>query len=590
MNKKLLWKVPFFMLLLLMAACTSESGSGEKTIYVGPELVDCVGVAPQKCMQVKENPEDSYTLFYDQIEGFSYEEGFEYEIVVREEQVENPPADGSSIKWTLVEVVNKTPAAVASGEPEDESAAEVTDETDSAVSDEENVVTVQVGPEMVDCEGEGPQKCMLVKQPDDAEYGLFYSNIDGFEFEPGYEYVLRVRIDPVENPPAGGSSLNYTLVEEVSKTPVESEPKDETETDTTSDELALEGPLWGLQGYRGEDGSLFEPLPGSKVTAQFEEGRVAGNAGCNSYSGAAEVDGDNLTIGPLASTMAFCAPEELMQQETAFLTNLQSATTYEIVDNQLILRDGEGADLLIFEEVEATTLEGTLWMMTNYNNGREAVVSVAIDTEVTALFEDGQLSGNGGCNQYSGGYELEGESISIGPLISTQMFCAEPEGTMDQETLYLAALEAATTYEIKDDRLDFYDDKGSRQLTFVAAKEEELPLVGTDWNLTSFHTADAVTSILNGSTIGALFAEDGQVSGSAGCNNYFGGYTLAGDSLTVGPLGASRMACSEPDGVMQQETVYLSMLDSTASYVIDGATLTLLNADGAALLSYVAAK
>jgi len=41
----------------------------EKTIYVGPALVDCQGVAPQKCLQVKENPADEYTLFYGQIEG-----------------------------------------------------------------------------------------------------------------------------------------------------------------------------------------------------------------------------------------------------------------------------------------------------------------------------------------------------------------------------------------------------------------------------------------------------------------------------------------------------------------------------------------
>ena len=50
-----------------------------------------------------------YGLFYDQIEGFNYEEGYEYEIVVEVTKVENPPADASSLKYTLIEVVSKTP-------------------------------------------------------------------------------------------------------------------------------------------------------------------------------------------------------------------------------------------------------------------------------------------------------------------------------------------------------------------------------------------------------------------------------------------------------------------------------------------------
>ena len=40
------------------------------------------------------------------------------------------------------------------------------------------------------------------------------------------------------------------------------------------------------------------------------------------------------------------------------------------------------------------------------------------------------------------------------------------------------------------------------------------PLVGTNWTLESFHTADAVSSVISGTTINAVFGEDGKVSGS----------------------------------------------------------------------------
>ena len=81
-----------------------------KTLFVGPEQVDCVGVAPQKCLLVKETPDADYTFFYDSIDGFEWEAGYEYELLVRVTEVENPPADGSSLRYELVEIVSKTEA------------------------------------------------------------------------------------------------------------------------------------------------------------------------------------------------------------------------------------------------------------------------------------------------------------------------------------------------------------------------------------------------------------------------------------------------------------------------------------------------
>lgn len=69
---------------------------------------DCVGVAPQKCLLVKKGADTNWTFFYSQIEGFNYEEGYEYVLEVKEEKVENVPADASSLKYILVKEVSKT--------------------------------------------------------------------------------------------------------------------------------------------------------------------------------------------------------------------------------------------------------------------------------------------------------------------------------------------------------------------------------------------------------------------------------------------------------------------------------------------------
>ena len=78
-----------------------------KTVFVGPYLVECVGVGPQQCMQMRDDSSSSWQLFYDNIEGFDFEQGFEYELVVLITDIENPPADTSSKKYELIQITNK---------------------------------------------------------------------------------------------------------------------------------------------------------------------------------------------------------------------------------------------------------------------------------------------------------------------------------------------------------------------------------------------------------------------------------------------------------------------------------------------------
>jgi hypothetical protein len=79
----------------------------EKTLFVAPERRSCTGVAPMECLQVRAAPELPWQYFYSEIEGFTHEPGYAYELRVREEKVADPPADGSSLRWQLLEVVSK---------------------------------------------------------------------------------------------------------------------------------------------------------------------------------------------------------------------------------------------------------------------------------------------------------------------------------------------------------------------------------------------------------------------------------------------------------------------------------------------------
>ncbi|MCZ7672694.1 MAG: DUF4377 domain-containing protein [Chloroflexi bacterium] len=98
-----------------------------------------------------------------------------------------------------------------------------------------------------------------------ARTSFFYNPIVGFTFEPGYEYELKVMVETVENPPADGSSLRYTLVEVVSKTAVTIE----TMPASTDAAPTLTGSLWTLTSYANGDGVLQDVLPDTEVTAVF---------------------------------------------------------------------------------------------------------------------------------------------------------------------------------------------------------------------------------------------------------------------------------------------------------------------------------
>jgi uncharacterized lipoprotein YbaY len=82
---------------------------------------------------------------------------------------------------------------------------------------------------------------------------------------------------------------------------------------------------------------------------------------------------------------------------------------------------------------------------------------------------------------------------------------------------------------------------------------------------------------------------DNQVIGPAGCNNYFASYERTDSTLEVGPIGATRMMCSDPEGIVEHESGYLVLLESANTYQIKAGQLKVQNASGEVVLIYDAA-
>lgn len=213
----------------------------------------------------------------------------------------------------------------------------------------------------------------------------------------------------------------------------------------------LAGTNWVLATLDGN-----APLEGANPTLRFgADGSASGTDGCNRFSTTFTQSGAaNLTFGPVAGTMMMCPePEGVMEQAAAFTAALAQTTSFTANSRQLALLAGN--QILATFTADEQALAGTEWGVTMYNNGQEAVVGVIEGSEITILFgEDGELSGSAGCNQYIGSYTVDGSTIQIGQLGSTMRFCAEPEGVMEQEQAFLAALESAATFTVEGDALE----------------------------------------------------------------------------------------------------------------------------------------
>jgi heat shock protein HslJ len=234
-------------------------------------------------------------------------------------------------------------------------------------------------------------------------------------------------------------------------------------------------------------------------------------------------------------------------------------------------------------------LTGITWYLVAFNQAG-GTKSVLPGTEITAFFDSqGTVYGSAGCNQYTAGYQVTLNSLSVQAPASTKMYCSSPAGIMTQETGYLTTLQGAASYAITNGMLTIKDSNGRDLLTYATTPPNVMtpaPLTGTTWYLTSIvDSSGTIWTPVSGSPVSALFSTDGKLNGSGGCNQYSTTYTLSGNTLSISPTFArTTMYCG--DNVMLLENTYLSLLTQMKVYLINGNQLTLSDGTGKVTMLY----
>lgn len=212
----------------------------------------------------------------------------------------------------------------------------------------------------------------------------------------------------------------------------------------------------------------------------------------------------------------------------------------------------------------AAGLDGRTFLSTDIT-GRTLVPG----SQVRLTFGDGQVSANGGCNSMSGAYTIVNGMLIAGQLATTEMACDPALMAQDR---WLAELLGGAGVTLAGDTLTL--ERAGVVLTLIDREvaDPDRPLEGTRWVVDGIVAGDAVSSVPAGVTASITIA-DGRVSVEAGCNSGGGTVDVADDTITVGPIALTEMACAP--AAMAVEQAVVAALTGQVAYTIEAGVLTL---------------
>lgn len=223
------------------------------------------------------------------------------------------------------------------------------------------------------------------------------------------------------------------------------------------------------------------------------------------------------------------------------------------------------------------------WKLTAYGPADSPTPAVEGVEAGLTFNKDGTITGTSGCNGLGGDYTVKGNEITFGEFVSTLMACDEP--IMQQEEAAHKVMTGAASYKIEGDVLTITKDDMVLVLkhgTQGALAPSSGTLTGT-WKLTSYRISDVLSSAAANAEANLTFNEDGTVTGTSGCNEFGGTYTVEGDQITFKDILSTLMLCDPP--LMDQEETMQQVLADTATYqIVDNNTLRITKDDRALIL------
>lgn len=216
-------------------------------------------------------------------------------------------------------------------------------------------------------------------------------------------------------------------------------------------ELTLTAVPWEWVSTTSGAGLTAVNDPSRYIVFFNEDGTANIQADCNTLLATYTVDGSSINIMPGPSTLAACPSDSQADQ---FVAQLSNVAIYFIEGGNLYMDQPADSGTMRFvpqgapppvENPPTGGADGSTFYLKSF--GPEgATQAIVAGTQITASFADALISGSAGCNNYSASLTPEGDGFTVGPIITSRQFCAEPAGVMDQEQAYLTALAGVNSY------------------------------------------------------------------------------------------------------------------------------------------------
>lgn len=188
--------------------------------------------------------------------------------------------------------------------------------------------TIYINSTKKECTGVAPMQCFQYKTSPDEDWKLLYQPIEGFSYQEGYLYTLRVKTIRITNPPADGSSVRYILKKVISK------QKDNTMNSAMA-QRSVEG-KWIISAIL-TSGKLTEVSDKGWEMEFLTAEQMAAAGLCNRMNGGFTLQGNQIKFGPMRSTKMMCPDMDL---ETAFSKAITEIDNYAFDANRLLLKKG----------------------------------------------------------------------------------------------------------------------------------------------------------------------------------------------------------------------------------------------------------
>jgi len=271
-------------------------------------------------------------------------------------------------------------------------------------------------------------KSLLIKENKNDDWTSFNDQIEGFNYEEGYSYQLKVSISKDK------SGLKYKLKEVISKSKTE---------ETTTNFHTLNEEKWFVSQIEGVPNKIIK-----KIYFNIKGEKIGGFSGCNTFRGTFKSKGNSFKVSTINATKMFCV--DTSKLENMFQNALHNALSYTIENNVLKVYGINNKLLITASQNNESTELVKKWFITN-------ISGFANKTGKTAFFtiNNNQIKGNGGCNTFVG--EIESDKLGvlkIKKLIASQMFCHE---FASLESATQAALSKVAFYKIIDSTLLLLD-------------------------------------------------------------------------------------------------------------------------------------